>query len=142
MGVSSKVAKYISKSLSKQKEKAKDARGSKKEVETRIEKANREDRELGDPEWYQPRHPDETPRSIYYGIRPDDKEFVNLTKKEQNEIKKFYKEIEDRNPGVFKGAKKQPPTKMFTGGMPKKAPAKKPMPAKKPVAKRPAPKKK
>lgn len=137
MPISSKVAKYISKSLSKQKEKAKDVGASKKEVETRIEKANREDRELGDPEWYQPRHPDETPRSIYYGIHPDDKEFVNLTKKEQNEIKKFYKEIEDR-----KAAKKQPPTKMFTGGMAKKAPAKKPMPAKKPVAKKPAPKKK
>ena len=59
----------------------------------------------------------------------------------QRELRKFYsgeKTYDQLDPKAMRFGDEE----FRKGGMPKKAPAKKPMPAKKPVAKKPAPKKK
>jgi monoamine oxidase len=164
MGISSKLAKYITKEKKKIKEEAKDKPGFnpknyKKAAERdlmQLEVQKMKKTELQEAAKGRGAKAsaakEEIERRAFnkeYGAAGEGGEAMSGPM--QRELRKFYsgeKTYDQLDPKAMRFGEEElrkggmVKAKMAVGGMPKKAPAKKPTPAKKPVAKKPAPKKK
>lgn len=165
MGISSKLAKYITKEKKKIKEEAKDKPGFDPKVYKRaaerdlmqlemqkMKKAELQEIAKGRGQKAAAAKEEIERRAFNkeYGSMGEGGEAMSGPM--QRELRKFYsgeKTYDQLDPKAMRFGDEEElrkggmvKAKMAVGGMAKKAPAKKPMPAKKPVAKKPAPKKK
>lgn len=164
MGVSSKLAKYITKEKKKIKEEAKDKPGFDPKVYKRAAERDLKQLEVQKMKKAELQEAakgrgakaaaarEEIERRAFnkeYGSMGEGGEAMSGPM--QRELRKFYsgeKTYDQLDPKAMRFGEEElrkggmVKAKMAYGGMPKKAPAKKPMPTKKPVAKKPAPKKK